>query len=92
MPMCVSVGVHMRCLLMEIVQLWKAVWTAAGLRGEEVVWVKAAVVWICVYLGKPAIATLPACYLKFLTQLHCDDCFLSSVETFLQNLVMWQIH
>lgn len=31
---------------------------------EEVVWVKAAVVWFCVYFGKPAVATLPACYLK----------------------------
>lgn len=62
---CVYVSVCMRCLLMEIVQLWKAAWTAAGLRKEEVVWVKAAVVWFCVYLGKPAVATLPACYLTF---------------------------
>lgn len=61
----VYVCVCKRCLLMEIVQLWKAAWTAAGLRREEVVWVKAAVVWICVYLGKPAVATLPACCLKF---------------------------
>ena len=44
MCMCARRFVCVRCLLMEIVQLRKAVWTAAGLRSEEVVWVKAAVV------------------------------------------------
>lgn len=51
---------------MEIVQLRTVVWTAAGLRRAEVVRVKGAVVWIDVYSGKPAVAALPACYLKFL--------------------------
>lgn len=67
-------------------------WTAAGQREEEVVWVKAAVVWICVYLGKPAVATLPACYFKYLTQppIDCDNCcFKASGDLGEQDLSVW---